>query len=257
MIDKKSKIYITGDMHGEIGISKFNSDNFPEGKTLTKDDYVIVLGDFGLVWNYKETGCSVPSNPNDKCWTREEYYWLKWLNNKPWTTLFIDGNHENFNRLKTYPITEWNGGKVQKISDSVIHLLRGEVYTINDTKIFTFGGAKSIDRGTVTGTEEKDINKIWWKEELPSQEELDNAISNLEKHHFNVDYILTHALPNNLHMRLGYSDFDTLTSFLWNVHDMTKFKGWYCGHYHRDEQISYATTVLFNKIIPLGDIVEG
>ena len=81
MINKKSKIYITGDMHGEIGISKFNSNNFPEGKTLTKDDYVIVLGDFGLVWNYKETGCSVPSNPNDKCWTREEYYWLKWLNN--------------------------------------------------------------------------------------------------------------------------------------------------------------------------------
>ena len=251
LVDKKSKIYITGDMHGEIDISKFNSKKFPEGKTLTKDDYVIVLGDFGLLWNYKESIYSVPSNPSDKCWTAEEYYWFKWLNRKPWTTLFIDGNHENFNRLKTYPVTEWNGGKVQKISDSIIHLMRGEVYTIDDTKIFTFGGAKSIDRGTATGTEEKDVNKIWWKEELPSQLEIDNAIFNLEKHDFNVEYILTHALPSNLHMRLGYSDFDRLTSFLWNIKEMTTYKEWYCGHYHRNEQVDFKTKILFDEFVKI------
>ena len=31
-------IYITGDTHGEIDISKLNSKNFPQGNSLTKDD---------------------------------------------------------------------------------------------------------------------------------------------------------------------------------------------------------------------------
>ena len=54
---------------------------------------------------------------------------MKWLSEKPWTTLFVDGNHENFDRLKNYPITEEWGGKVQKIYDKVYHLMRGEIYT--------------------------------------------------------------------------------------------------------------------------------
>lgn len=70
-----NKIFITGDLHGSINISKLNSENFIEGKNLTKDDYVIVCGDFGLIWN----------NNGEDCW------WRNWLNDKPWTTLFVDG----------------------------------------------------------------------------------------------------------------------------------------------------------------------
>ena len=44
-------IFITGDTHGDIDIQKLSSKNFPKGKTLTKNDYVIVCGDFGLVWD--------------------------------------------------------------------------------------------------------------------------------------------------------------------------------------------------------------
>lgn len=123
-------IYIFGDIHGEIEISKLNSKNFPESKTLTKNDYVIILGDFGLVW--------------DK--SNEEKYWLKWLDNKPFTTLFLDGNHENFDILYDYPIENFKGGKVHKISDSVYHLIRGEIFEINDKSIFVMGGAESYDK---------------------------------------------------------------------------------------------------------------
>jgi spore coat polysaccharide biosynthesis predicted glycosyltransferase SpsG len=35
-------IYITGDTHGSIDIKKLTADFFPEGKALTKNDYVIV-----------------------------------------------------------------------------------------------------------------------------------------------------------------------------------------------------------------------
>ena len=49
------------------------------------------------------------------------------------------GNHENFTRLYNYPIEEWHGGKVHKIRDSVLHLMRGEIFDIDNKKAFIFG----------------------------------------------------------------------------------------------------------------------
>ena len=82
-----------------------------------EENYVIICGDFGLVWSYNGESAS-------------EKYWLDWLNGKPFTTLFVSGNHENFDRLMAYPVEEWHGGKVQKIRPSVIHLMRGQVFDI-------------------------------------------------------------------------------------------------------------------------------
>ena len=44
-------IFVTGDTHGEHDIHKLNTIGFPEQKGLTRDDYVIICGDFGGVWN--------------------------------------------------------------------------------------------------------------------------------------------------------------------------------------------------------------
>ena len=44
-------IFITGDTHGDI--RRFNNNSFYEQKEMTKDDYVIILGDFGGLWDYK------------------------------------------------------------------------------------------------------------------------------------------------------------------------------------------------------------
>lgn len=83
-------IYITGDKHGNIrGLS---SANWETGRHLSRKDYLVILGDFGLVWSQEESD--------------SERYWLDWLNDKPWTTLFIDGNHENFDRLNQFPVEE-------------------------------------------------------------------------------------------------------------------------------------------------------
>ena len=75
-------IRVTGDCHGNF--TRFSSENFPEGKELTKNDYIIILGDWGGIWSQTEN--------------KNENHWLKWLDEKPWTTLFIDGNHENYDR---------------------------------------------------------------------------------------------------------------------------------------------------------------
>ena len=44
-------VYVTGDVHGraEYGSSRFTSKSWPLGRTLTRDDVVIVAGDFGFV----------------------------------------------------------------------------------------------------------------------------------------------------------------------------------------------------------------
>ena len=42
-------IYITGDCHSNF--ERFIPRNFPEQKEMTKDDYVIICGDFGGVRN--------------------------------------------------------------------------------------------------------------------------------------------------------------------------------------------------------------
>ena len=246
-----SRIFITGDTHIPIDIKKLNSKHFEEGKDLTKDDFVIILGDFGLIWNWQITENTIESNIRDIRWTREELYWKKWLDEKPWTTLFIDGNHENMDRLNSYPIADWNGGKVHKISNSIIHLMRGEVFTIDNKTFFTFGGARSTDRGPATGTELLDHGICWWPEELCSQKERDNAVENLQKHNNKVDYILTHCLSDKQMMKMGFGDFNTTSNFLWGIEETVNFKQWFAGHYHVNEDIDFKIKILYNNIIEL------
>lgn len=120
-------IYVTGDTHGEW-LYRLNMNSFPEQKEMTKDDCVIICGDFGI-WDH----------------SKKENYNLDWLENKPFTTLFVSGNHENYDILDSLPVSAWKGGKVNFVRPSVIHLMRGQIYDIEGNKFFTFGGASSHD----------------------------------------------------------------------------------------------------------------
>ena len=40
-------VYVTGDTHGDW-MNRLKTDSFSEQKEMTKDDYVIICGDFGL-----------------------------------------------------------------------------------------------------------------------------------------------------------------------------------------------------------------
>lgn len=120
-------IYITGDTHG--GFQRFGSKYFPQQKQMGLDDYVIICGDFGGLWD---------GSPKDK-------HWLDWLAEKPFTTLFVDGNHENFALLNALPEKEWHGGRVHEVRQNILHLMRGQVFTFGGLTWFTMGGASSHD----------------------------------------------------------------------------------------------------------------
>lgn len=220
----KSKLYITGDTHGHLSIDKFTSKLWPEGKTLTKKDCVIIAGDFGLVF-YPEGN-------------KTEQYWLDWLEQRPWTTLFIDGNHENFPRLYSYPEEERFGGPVGVIRPSVLHLKkRGHVYDIDGNNIWCFGGAYSIDKAMRTA------GVSWWPEEEPSREEMEYGLEQVEKYRGNFNFVVTHDCPS----RVLYSYSELLIysrpedivvgrtgQYLEQIADLVKTKEWFFGHYHTD-----------------------
>ena len=60
-------IYITGDTHADF--LRFEENKFSIQSEMTKNDYIIICGDFGGVWNYIVESIY-------------EKYWLDWLNNK-------------------------------------------------------------------------------------------------------------------------------------------------------------------------------
>lgn len=235
-----SRIFITGDTHGDIDRKKLDVDEWPEQNKLTKDDYLIIAGDVAMRW------CDTKP---DGTLTESDSEMIRWYNNKPFTTLFIDGNHENHHALNSYLVSEWNGGKVHRLDDSVYHLMRGQVYNINGYAFFTMGGARSVD----IYNRRKGIS--WWPEEMPSRLEYEEAISNLEKNNMSVDYVITHCCGTSLQPCLCAfdADSDELTQFFDHLEfDFgLKFKHWYFGHYHRDKRIDDRHTCLYYRIIEL------
>ena len=247
-------IYITGDCHSEF--TRFNTEYFPEQREMTKDDYVIICGDFGGVWNTDEE-------------SSKEKWWMDWLEEKPFTTLFVDGNHENFDRLYAYPVEEWKGGKIHRIRPSVIHLMRGQVFTINEKKIFTFGGAKSHDiSGGILELDDPDfhhkrnllnkrwkpyrINHLsWWKQELPTMEEMEEGKRNLAAHDHTVDFIVSHCCASSTQILIGGGMYmgDYLNDYFEEIRQQVKFKKWFFGHYHDNRSVNAQEILIYEQVI--------
>ena len=228
-------IFITGDTHIPIDIAKLNELNFLECENLTKDDYVIVTGDFGGVWNN----------------SKKELYWRDWLHKKNFTTLFIDGNHENFDLLYKFPVEDKFGGKVRKINNSIYHLMRGQVFNINELKFWTMGGASSTDK------ENRIKNISWWQDEIPNSNEMNEGLYNLAKHNNEVDYILTHTCSSSILKKINQifgfmpKPEENLNKYLQIIEEKVDFKHWYFGHFHEDIEIDHKHTLLFENIYKL------
>jgi len=214
---------ITGDLHGGTDIWKVGSTAWPFGQRLTKSDYLFVAGDSGL-W-FSDT-------PNERGIRT-------WLNEQPWTTLIVDGNHENFDLMETYPDETMFGGKVKVMDSSTFWLRRGEVYEIDYSKIFVFGGADSIDK------DQRMPGRSWWPQEIPTRAEFENAERNLTLHNWEVDFVISHTCPHaevESFVKPGYGVSwkrfeDPTTYMLQELKDKLKFRKWYFGHFHKDKEI--------------------
>ena len=183
--------------------------------------------------------------------------------------MFVSGNHENYDILDSLPISEWHGGKVNFIRPSVIHLMRGQVFDIEDKKFFAFGGASShdisdgiLEKGDTRIKQwSKDYHKMfrinhvsWWERELPSNEEMEEGLSNLDAVNNKVDYIITHSPYTSLLKQIdggsGRYQADILTEYLQKIKQTVEYKQWLFGHMHINKMYHWErSSCLYEQIV--------
>lgn len=222
-------VYVTGDTHGDINFFKN-----PKLKKLTEDDYLIICGDFGFLWDNSE----------------KEKKALEVLKKKKYTICFVDGCHENYDMLGAYQPYRFKGGNAHKIAPNIYHLLRGEIFTFDRKTFFCMGGGESED------LDMRCEGESWWKDEMPTSEELMNGAKNLKDNEMQVDYVITHEAPaiakdfirlhtnNRMHLT-------PLNTYLQELMKGIEYNHWFFGSIHMDLNISKKMTAVFNDIIKI------
>ena len=203
---------------------------------LSRRDVLIIAGDFGGVW----TG----SQKDDRV--------LDFHEEKNYTTLFVGGNHENYAALYSYPVEMWMGGKVHRVRDHVLHLMNGQIFEIEGKSFFVMGGATSVDKML------REPYVTWWPQEEPSAAEFDEALKNLARVDFKVDYIITHTCPEMVRKGMfvtyeGFIDYESgVEKFLDKIILKAEYTKWFAGHIHIDREFDkYKMRILYNSVIKL------
>ena len=222
-------IYITGDMHGDE--NRLFDRNW---RKLKAGDVLIVCGDFGFLWDG----------------SKQEKEAIEYLGSRKYTVAFLDGTHENFDLINRCRVTYWKGGCVHRIHGNLLHLMRGQIFTIDNKRFFVMGGGESPDKDMHI-----DQGK-WWKEELPSPREMSEAINLLEECNGQVDYILTHEPPSSVKsamlLRNGSLDrVNRLNGFFDSLDRECTFNHWYFVSMHEDRRVTPKHTSVYTNFIKL------
>jgi len=218
-------IYVTGDTHGDI--SRFKK---REIKKIKNKDYLVICGDFGFLWDESDT----------------EKENLEYLKAQKFTILFVDGTHENFDLLESYPTVDFCSGKATKIADNIYHLQRGEIYNIDGKFIFTFGGGVSSDLQQIM-----DSSK-WYERELPTEAEMQKAVSKLKGFNCEVDYIITHETASTYKHKIWHNcKTSEINDFLEYLSTQISYDKWFFGNLHVDFMVDEKAFAVFEEIIPI------
>ena len=149
--------------------------------------------------------------------------------------------------------------------------MRGQVFTIEGTRFFTFGGGRShdIDAGILERNDpdfavkkrkldhERALYRIthesWWEEELPSEDEMEEGLENLQKIGNQVDFVISHSAPSSVVdiFSRGFYEHDILTDYLEKIKERLSFKTWFFGHYHETQMIGQRFVMLYESIVDL------
>lgn len=217
---------VTGDLHGDA--KDLQKRRFGR---IGADDFIVICGDFGLVWDG----------------SKEEQKELERLGRSRHGVLFLDGAHENFDLLARYPVTDWNGGKAQIISGNLVHLMRGQVYTIAGKRVFTFGGGESEDR------EMRTPHQSWWPQEMPDEQEMRAGVQALVEAQWQVDYIFTYEAPTAFHKYIesGSDELNALNVYLECIREKCRYQKWVFGCYHKDRSITPDFDAVFGGVVRL------
>ena len=211
-------IYLISDIHSNPdfpGLKKYLSE-------AKEDDLLIVLGDTEL--NFEKT-------EENKFFTEE---FLK--SNKK--IAIVDGNHDNFEYLNSFPEEVWHGGTVGRLNDNIVFLKRGNSYKIDGMSFFVFGGCKSSPKWKEKG--------LWFDGEEPSEEQIKLAYETIKNNNFSFDYILTHKYESELTHGTPCQKLRDLISY---IEENVRYKAWYSGHWHRYEKTDRKHYIVYDELI--------
>lgn len=206
-------IYLISDLHGGEKMNGIRR----ALELCNPEDLLMILGDVGLKFQD----------------TEENRKFTEWFLSLKQPIAIVEGNHENHPYLNSFPKEEWCGGVVRRISESMVLLQRGNIYTIQGKTFFAMGGCKSSPKWKEAG--------LWFDGEEPTQEELSLAYRNLEKYNHRVDYILTHKYLNYAEQEPAPMTLEGLTKY---IDQKVIFTHWYSGHWHKTKQIDPLHTVV-------------
>lgn len=261
-------IYFCGDIHGDP-YTTFSYERNPELKTLTENDIVIQLGDFGCIWD--KGGNS--KNDRNK---------LRFLATKPWTTIVVLGNHENYDEIEKMPYTEIFGGKcrqgvyMNEKYKNIFFVDFPTIFTIEDKKILCVPKAESHDIWNLLDPNEPNfkihkkqlnesyqfyrvIGESWWPQEKMNIDEFDSFIDEHYFEHFN--YICSHDAPAAL-FRFPGTNRGCATDgerYMEMMRQNMNFDCWVHGHFHftgRWPLEDNRMICLYNKVHSEEDLVN-
>ncbi len=224
-------VYITGDTNGIRDIGKLLTDRL---RGLTKNDYVIICGDGGVL-----------SDPKDKDGMLALYSYL------PFTVLFVDGDRDNSSG--NFPQEIWHGGKVRRLADSVFLLMRGQVFDLEGEKYFVFGGARSFDAQRLKDDDSRR------PQEMRTESDFNEAKKNLAAVSNKIDYVISYDCPESLLKEMtkhsGESEpevriVSNSNKYLEELGKILDFKHWYFAHYHCDTTLGKYDCV-FARVIEI------
>lgn len=229
------RLFFTGDTHREYDYGKiflFNRRMKEQG--LTKDDILVVMGDWGGYWY---------GGKKDYKFIKEKWEAL------PFTTFVIFGNHENYDVIDERLPIDFGGSIALRISDSVYGAISGEVYNLNGKTCLCVNGANSHDVFYADGTRRRIEHESWWPQEEINDIAINRALNNIAIYK-EVDYVLTHTGGSRIASALGFNPTPS-DAQLDRVLENVKFDKHYCGHYHRDMNVDINSRILYNDIIEI------
>ena len=225
-----TRFFITGDIHGDLTriwefIDKIDI-NY-------ENCNIIIAGDAGLCWRHDKADLARnillhESNYKTHIW-------------------FIDGNHENFKVLKSFPIDE---DGIAHISKHIHYLPRGSKLILNfgsyTKTLLAMGGADSVDKNQRTSG----LN--WWEDERITEKDIEGINGY-------YDYVITHCCPSHIFNNnkvylctLGNiiddanADFHESEKMLEKLYNNIDFDMWYFGHYHTNLQVDIKFKCIFD-----------
>ena len=213
-------IYLISDIHGDKDFKGLKEYAANAGE----EDLLIILGDVGLEFEKTERN-------------REFTQFFLGLQ-KP--IAIVDGNHENFSFLNSFPEEEWNGGRIHRLSPYIVHLMRGNIYDLEEKSFFVFGGCKSSAKWAQMG--------LWYPGEEATEAECAFARANLAAHGNQVDYILTHKYEEDPSVGTVSIPLQKLTA---EIERNISYRTWYAGHWHMRKIVDDRHELVYEELVTI------